>query len=185
MLIQFTFTVFSGKSVFAMAFKRVLLVARHTRASILARQGRTRRLQKKIRRFTIDSKFVNSSVDSVFCSFAIIISMKRTSSKHLFKELKILYLNGKVMWTLVSFVLWGVSVFIRRQQLAPNFFVSPFRGGHVHRKAGRIVEAFKGAIKRIVYRECSNSRHVQIMELFFYKYMLSDSFWNRIGILDM
>jgi len=66
-------------------------------------------------------------------------------------------------------------VFIRRQQLPPKFSVSSFEGGHVHRKARRTAEAFKGAIEYVVHGECSNVRHIQIMELVFYKCMLSDT----------
>ena len=86
------------------------------------------------------------------------------------------HLNGKVMWTLVPFVLCGVSVFIRRQQLAPKLSFGSFGGGQVHRKARRAAEAFKGAIKAVVHGEWSNSRHIQIMELVFYKCLLSNSF---------
>ena len=95
------------------------------------------------------------------------------------------HLNEKVMWTLVSFVLCGVSVFIRRQQLTPKFSVSSFEGGHVHRKARRIAEAFKCAIKVVVHGEWSNSRHIQIMKLVFYKCMLSDTLKNWVRILGI
>ena len=95
------------------------------------------------------------------------------------------HLYGKVIPTLVSLVFCGVSVFIRRQKLAPNVSFSSFKGGHVDRKAQRISEAFKGAIKDVVRGECSNSRHIQIMELVFYKWMLSKTLWNWVRILGM
>ena len=89
------------------------------------------------------------------------------------------------MWTFGFLVVFGISVFIRRQQLAPKFSFGSFGGGHVHRKTRRIAEAFKGAIKDIVHGEWSNSGHIQVVELIFYKHMLLDSLWNRPGILEV
>ena len=71
-----------------------------------------------------------------------------------------LYLHAVVMCTYVSFVLCRVSVFIRRQQLAPKFPIGCLGSCQVHRKAQRISNAFKGTIKDAPYFHCSNSRHI-------------------------
>jgi len=85
------------------------------------------------------------------------------------------------MRTLIYFVLLEGSVFIGRQQLAPKFTVSSFGGGHVIRKARRIAEAFKGAVKDAVHGESSNSWHIQITTFVFHKNMLSNSLQRRGG----
>ena len=75
------------------------------------------------------------------------------------------YHKGKMMRSLISFVLWQVSVLVRRQQLAPKFSVSSFQGGQVYRKTQGVANAFQDTIKVVVSRWCSNCWHFQIMKL--------------------
>ena len=79
----------------------------------------------------------------------------------------------------VFIVLSEVSVPIRRQQIAPKFSIFSFGGGQVKRKAGRTAKAFKDAIKDVVHGECSNSSHIQIMELVLWELTLFKSLTNR------
>ena len=53
----------------------------------------------------------------------------------------------------VFIVLAEVSVLIRRQQIAPKSSIFSFRGSEVKRKAERIAETFKDAIKDVVHGE--------------------------------
>lgn len=73
--------------------------------------------------------------------------------------------DGKVMWTFVSLEFLGADVLIRRQELAPKFFMDSLGRGQVDREAGRIPEAFKATIKFVICHNCSNTGHVQIMKL--------------------
>ena len=50
-----------------------------------------------------------------------------------------------------------------------------FEGGQVYRKTQRIAETFQCAVKCIKHRHCSNSRHIQVMELVFVKLILSEN----------
>ena len=69
------------------------------------------------------------------------------------------------MGNLVVFVIQGVSVPVRRQQLAPEFSIGVFGGGQVDRLTERVPEAFKGTIKvTICSCRCKSSR-IQVMEL--------------------
>ena len=65
----------------------------------------------------------------------------------------------------VFIVLPEVSVPIRRQQIAPKFPIFSFGGGQIEGKTGRTAKAFKDAFKDVVHGECSNSSHIQMMEL--------------------
>ena len=67
--------------------------------------------------------------------------------------------------SLVFSVIQGVSVFIRRQQLAPKFSIGVFVWGHVDREAKRVPEAFKGTVKVALCCRRSNSSCIQLMEL--------------------
>ena len=53
----------------------------------------------------------------------------------------------------VFIVLSEVSVLIRRQQIAPKFSIFSFRGSEVERKAQKMAETFKDAIKDVVHGE--------------------------------
>ena len=53
----------------------------------------------------------------------------------------------------VFIVLSEVSVLIRRKQIAPKFSIFSFGGSEVKRKAQRIAETFKDAIKDVVHGE--------------------------------
>ena len=53
----------------------------------------------------------------------------------------------------VFIVVSEVSVLIRRQQIAPKFFIFSFGDSEVKRKAQRIAETFKDAIKDVVHAE--------------------------------
>jgi len=75
------------------------------------------------------------------------------------------YHSEKVMRSHVFIVLSEVSVSIRRQQIAPKFSIFSFGGGQIERKTGRTAKAFKDAIKDVVHGECSNSSHIQVMEI--------------------
>ena len=79
------------------------------------------------------------------------------------------------MRALISFELCGVSVSIRRQQLAPKFSMDSFGGGQIHRKTQQIAETFKRTVKRIWHCYCSNSRHIQTVEFILNKFVLSKS----------
>ena len=81
------------------------------------------------------------------------------------------HLDRKVMRSLVFFIFLGVFVYLRRQQLAPKLSIGSFGRGQVNREARRIAEAFKGAVRDVVHCECSNVRHIQIMELVFNKHI--------------
>ena len=65
----------------------------------------------------------------------------------------------------VLIVLSEVSVPIKRQQIAPKFSIFSFGGGQIERQTGGTAKAFKDAIKDVAHGECSNSSHIQIMEL--------------------
>ena len=69
------------------------------------------------------------------------------------------------MPTLVFVEVFGVAGLIGREKLAPKFSTGFFGGSQVHRKARRIVEAFKRAIKVVEYRDCSNFGYIQIVKL--------------------
>ena len=78
----------------------------------------------------------------------------------------------------VFIVLSEVSVLIRWQQIAPKFSIF----SEVERKAQRIAETFKDAIKDVVHGEWFNSSHIQIMELVFWKLTLFNSLTERSAI---
>ena len=85
------------------------------------------------------------------------------------------HLDGKMMRALISFELCGVSVSIRRQQLAPKFSMDSFGGGQINRKTQQIAKTFKRTVKRIWHCYCSNSRHIQTVEFILNKFVLSKS----------
>lgn len=93
------------------------------------------------------------------------------------------YHSEKVMRSHVFIVLSEVSVLITRQQIAPKFSTLSFGGSEVKRKAPRIAEAFKNAVKDVVHGGCSNSSHIQVMELVLWKLTLFNSLTERTDIL--
>ena len=93
------------------------------------------------------------------------------------------YLNEKVMRSHVFFVLSEFSVPIWWQQIAPKFSILFFGGSEVKRKARRIAETFKDAIKDVVHVEWFNSSHIQVMELVFCELALFNSLTQRSEIL--
>jgi len=70
-----------------------------------------------------------------------------------------------MMGSFACSVIQGVSVSIRRQQLAPKFSIGIFGGGQIDRQAIRIPEAFKGTVKVAICCRGSNSSRIQVMEL--------------------
>ena len=82
----------------------------------------------------------------------------------------------------VFIVFSEVSVLIRWQQIAPKVSILSFRGSEVERKAQRIAETFKDAIKDVVHVKWFNSSHIQIMELVFWKLTLFNSLTERSAI---
>ena len=84
---------------------------------------------------------------------------------------------------LVSKEFSGVSVFVRRKQLAPKLSVHSSRRGQVHRKTWRMTEAFKCTVNAIIHCVESNSGDVQITEFFYHKQMLSNSLWGAVDIM--
>ena len=92
------------------------------------------------------------------------------------------YHSEKMMRSHVFIVLSEVSVLIRWQQIAPKFSIFSFQGSEVERKAQRIAETFKDAIKDVVHGVWFNSSHIQIMELVFWKLTLFNSLTERRAI---
>ena len=88
-----------------------------------------------------------------------------------------------MMGALVSKEFSGVSVFVRREQLAPKLSVHSYRRGQVHRKTWRMTEALKCTVNVIINCVGSNSGDVQITEFFSHKHMLSNSLWGAIDIM--
>ena len=66
-----------------------------------------------------------------------------------------------MMGSLVSFILLGIAVLFRGQQLAPNLFVGcSFGGGQINRQARRISQAINVAGKLVGDSECFKSRNI-------------------------
>ena len=66
-----------------------------------------------------------------------------------------------MMGGLVSFILLGVAVLFRGQQLAPNLFIGcSFDGGQINRHARRISQAINVAGKLVGDSECFKSRNI-------------------------
>ena len=88
-----------------------------------------------------------------------------------------------MMGALVSKEFSGVSVFVRREQLAPKLSVHSSRRGQVHRKTWRMTEALKCTVNAIIHCVGSNSGDVQITEFFSHKHILSYSLWGVVDIM--
>lgn len=91
------------------------------------------------------------------------------------KTLKDTYRNGEAMRTHNSTILCGVSVFISGKYLAQKFSFSSSEGGQVKGKTQRTAESFKGAAHGVIHRGFPNERHIQIVEVVFHEYTLSNS----------
>ena len=74
---------------------------------------------------------------------------------------------------LVSFILLGVAVLFRGQQLAPYFSIGPSVGGQVNRKATRISKTLQRTVKGVLHCERSNHRNTQIMIIVFCENILA------------
>ena len=92
-------------------------------------------------------------------------------------------LNDEMMGALVSKEFSGVSVFVRREQLAPKLSVHSSRRGQVHRKTWRMTEALKCTVNAIINCIGTNSGNVQITEFFSHKHMLSNTLWGTVNIM--
>ena len=88
-----------------------------------------------------------------------------------------------MMGTLVFNEFSGVSVFVRREQLAPKLSVHSSRRGQVHRKTWRMTEALKCTVNAIIHCVGSNSGDVQITKFFSHKHILSNSLWGAVDIM--
>ena len=79
-----------------------------------------------------------------------------------------------MMGGLVSFILLGVAVLFRGQQLAPNLFIGcSFDGGQINRQARRISQAINVAGKLVGDSECFKSRNIYIVMIVLHEKILA------------